>query len=515
MKPIVNLSRNIVILCLCLIALACLHCRRRNDRASVHESKITIWYRYDEYVLGPHWNEWPRFLVFLPLVAPDEDLEPQGRLAQRWEHSPDYRKWTFHLRQDVRWHDGVPVTAEDIKFSMELLSHPDVLWSDAWLDAKITTRDDYTLAITFSKPTDVSKPTNASNHWWGWDVYYPKHLLEDLDPREFTSWKFWTEPVGNGPYRYVRHVPKTMIELEANPDYYGGKPKIERVVLKFGGNPLTELMSGNVDAVNYLPSLEAVKIAKDPRFNMYYEFAFNGAVAIIWNQHNDLFRNPAVRRALTLAINRRELHGVLNFPDNTPIFDVLITEGQFLRGEVPEPLPYDPEQAKRLLDEDGWFEVKKDGVRENNGREFRFSLLVSPEQTLGAVYIQDLFRKVGVRMEIVTLDISVVKARMRSGEFDACLLYFHFPHYEEDYGVYDNPEFDRLLETAYRALTSDERDIAVRKLWPIYRTDMPFTFLSPGVWLNIVHRRIRGLKSPNRIHPAGFMEHLWIEEEEN
>ena len=106
-------------------------------------------------------------------------------------------------------------------------------------------------------------------------------------------------------------------------------------------------------------------------------------------------------------------------------------------------------------------------------------------------------------------------ARGRSGEFDACLFYIHFGDHGEDYGVYDNPEFDRLLETAYRALTSDERDIAVRKLWPIYRTDMPFTFLSPGVWLNIVHRRIRGLKSPNRIHPAGFMEHLWIEEEEN
>jgi ABC-type transport system substrate-binding protein len=180
---------------------------------------------------------------------------------------------------------------------------------------------------------------------------------------------------------------------------------------------------------------------------------------------------------------------------------------------VPDPLPYDPEQAKRLFDETGWFEVKKDGVRENNGREFRFSLLVSPEQTLGAVYIQYQFRKVGIRMEIVTLDISVVKARMRSGEFDASLLYFHFPHYEDYYGVYDNPEFDRLLETAYRALASDESDIAVRKLWPIYRTEMPFTFLSPGVWLNIVHRRIRGLKSPNRIHPAGFMEHLWIEEE--
>jgi peptide/nickel transport system substrate-binding protein len=509
MKPIINLSRNILILCLCLVALAGLHCRRRSDRASTHESKITILHNGDEYVLGPQWNEWARFLVSLPLVTPDEDLEPQGRLAQRWEHSPDCREWTFHLRQDVRWHDGVPVTAEDIKFSMELLSHPDVLRSDYWLDAKITARDDYTLAITFSKPTD------ALDHWWA--VYYPKHLLEGLDTAKFYEWEFWTRPVGNGPYRYVRHIPKTMVELEANPDYYGGKPKIERVVLKFGGDPLIELMSGNVDVVHYLPPHEAVKIAKDPRFNMYHEFNLVKAHAIIWNRQNDFFRDPAIRRALTLAINRRELHQVRNFPEITPIFDVPITEGQFHRGELPEPLPYDPEQAKRLLDEAGWFEVEKNGIRENNGREFRFSLLVRQEQTLEAVYIQDQFRKVGVRMEVVTLDRSVLWPRRKSGEFDAILLNIHLFDYNKwNFGGHDNPEYKRLLEAWYRtAGTPDEKDIAVRKLWPIFRTDMPFTFLSPAVNFYVVHRRIRGLKSPNRSVPTGFMEHLWIEEEED
>jgi ABC-type transport system substrate-binding protein len=247
---------------------------------------------------------------------------------------------------------------------------------------------------------------------------------------------------------------------------------------------------------------------------MYHKFSFNVVFAIIWNHRNDLFRNPAVRRALTLAINRRELHRVLNFPDNTPILDVPITEGQFHRGEFPEPLPYDPEQAKRLFDEAGWFEVKKDAVRENNGREFRFSLLVSPEQTLGAVYIQDQFRKVGIRMEIFTLDRSVLVARRRSGEFDAILSDVPTTQkYRYLFAGYGNPEFEQLLENARFAPTPDEHDIAVRKLWPIYRTDVPFTILSLRVTFNIVHRRIRGLKSPNRAFPCMFIEQLWIEEE--
>jgi peptide/nickel transport system substrate-binding protein len=506
MKPIINLSRNILILCLCLIALAGLHCRRRGGRASAHESKITLLCMSDDEYSALRGGK-NQSLMFIPLVDKDEEGQPQPRLLERWEYSNDYTEWTFYLRKDVKWHDGKPVTAHDVKFTLELITDPNIWYEDRVFE-EITVIDNFTCRIS------SNRPFNALDQYT-WFGICPRHLLEGLDQKEFGSWEFWTRPVGNGPYRYVRHVPKTMVELEANPDYYRGKPKeIERVVLKFGGNPLTELMSGNVDAVNYLPALEAVKIARDPRFNIYHEFSLNSAFAIIWNQHNDLFQNPAVRRALTLAINRRELHQVLNFPETTPIFDVPITKGQFHRGEFPAPLPYDPDQAKRLLEEAGWFELRKDGVRENNGREFRFSLLVSAEQTLGAVYIQDQFRKVSIRMEIVTLDRSVLKARWKSGEFDAILSDAPTTH-EKWYlfAGYDNPEFKRLLETVYRAPIPDEMDIAVRKLWPIYRTDMPFTLLSPRVMFNIVHRRIRGLKSPSRIFPCMFMEHLWIEEE--
>ncbi len=526
MKPIVNLSRNILILCLCLVALAGLHCRRRSDRASAHESKITIWYRYDEYVLGPHWNEFPRFLVFLPLVTPDEDLEPQGRLAQRWEHSQDYREWTFHLRQDVRWHDGVPVTADDIKFSIELFASPDApLYKAFWLDIEtITARDDFTLAITFSKPT------NALDCWW--DVYYPKHLLEDLDPKEYGSWKFWTEPVGNGPYRYVRHVPKTMIELEANPDYYLGKPKIERVVFKFGGNPLIELLSGNVDVVSRFNPIDIPKVAEDERFRVYHSIFGGWIEAIWWNHRHPLFGDSRVRRALTLAINRRELHQVLNLPDDLPIFDVVCMERQFRRGELPEPLPYDPELAKQLLDEAGWRDEDGNGIRERAVQEFRFTAIaragaggVESSRVQVATYIQDQFRRVGVRMEIQPLAPGVGQS---GRDFEAKFLRFYnrmgsdssrygiIPLFgagqEESFIGYENPEVIALLEEAKKTTVPEELELIYRKLMPIIGTDLPVTFLYPQVNTFVVHRRIRGFD--RFVVDTGFgMEHLWIEEE--
>jgi ABC-type transport system substrate-binding protein len=199
--------------------------------------------------------------VFLPLVEESHD-EQKPALAERWEHSPDYKIWTFYLRKDVRWHDGVTTTAHDIKFSLDLMDEV-VQFKQMQGIASYEVIDDFTFAITYKKPSIY-----ALDYW---SVYWPKHLLEDLDTKEFWKWDFWTQPVGNGPYRYVRHVPKTMIELEANQDYYKGKPKIRKVILKFGeGAPLTELLSGNVDVIQAFPS-DVPKLRDDPRFHVYYK----------------------------------------------------------------------------------------------------------------------------------------------------------------------------------------------------------------------------------------------------
>jgi peptide/nickel transport system substrate-binding protein len=158
------------------------------------------------------------YIMFIPPVDKDEEEQWQPRLLERWEHSNDYTEWTFYLRKDVRWHDGKPVTAHDVKFTIELTRDPNVYGNRRF--------EEITLIDNFACRIRSNTPFNALD-LYDWPGVYPKHLLEGLDPAEFFSWDFWTRPVGNGPYRYVRHVPKTMFELEANPDYYGGKPKIE------------------------------------------------------------------------------------------------------------------------------------------------------------------------------------------------------------------------------------------------------------------------------------------------
>ena len=224
---------------------------------------------------------------------------------------------------------------------------------------------------------------------------------------------------------YVRHVPKTMMEFEANPDFYKGKPEIERVVLKFGPDtPLLELLSGKVDAAGFAPT-QIPGLGEDPRFRVYYsERNDNWAQWIFWNQRHPLFHDPVVRRALTLAINRRELLEVLNFPPDLPIFDVLFTRPQYRQRQLPEPLPYDPELAKQLLEAAGWQDEDGDGIRERAGAEARFTLIANRQSTVdlgerAAVYVQDQLRRVGIGMEVQILDRSLKNQRVRAGEFDA------------------------------------------------------------------------------------------------
>jgi peptide/nickel transport system substrate-binding protein len=276
---------------------------------------------------------------------------------------------------------------------------------------------------------------------------------------------------------------------------------------------LTELLSGNVDAALDLEPHEILQLAKDPRFGLYHEFRVTEVFSIVWNHKNPLFEDSSVRRAITLAINRRELTQVLNLPEDTPIFDVAITPRHLSRGEVPEPLPFDPEETKRLLDEAGWVETGEGGIREKNGQKFRFSLLFSAELMPGAVYIQDQLRRVGIDMETAAMALSVIVGRAEEGKYDAIFRGFMPFGYGWGYGGYNNPEFDCLQKRIFLCTTMEELDRTAKELWPYFQADIPWTFLYPSVRFHVVHKRVRGLESPNRSDPAKYLEHLWIEEE--
>ncbi|MFQ5889842.1 MAG: ABC transporter substrate-binding protein [Gemmatimonadota bacterium] len=497
-----------------LLALGC----SGDGQADADGSTLTVLYQADERLFGPYWDVEAQFLLFLPLFSFDENGETVGRLAEAWEHSPDYRVWTIRLRRGVRWHDGVPVTAQDIEFSLALYAHPEVLWEDVWwgIDS-VAVLDDRTVRLFYEWPADAR---NA------WAVFYPKHLLEGLDPKGFYGWEFWTHPVGNGPYRYVRHVPKTMVELEANPDYFRGTPKVERVLFKFGGGTgLTELMSGGIDVLTWMNRAEILKVASDPRFRLYHHMwpGVPWHEAIYWNHRHPLFRDPPVRRALTLAIDRRELIRVLNMPDDLQVADVVYSGRQYRRGELPEPLPYDPGLAGRLLDGLGWREVGDDGIRRRNGKRMSFTALVPSGgvEREAAIYVQAKLRAVGVEMKLQPLDGNLVRRRLRSGNYEAALQRFYSGVPELKQRLvgegsplgWIRPRLSAIVDSVVQEPDPATEDRVYRAFWPAMGAEVPLTLLFPLVQTYAVHRRVRGLRSPFHGDPIQFMEELWVEDD--
>jgi peptide/nickel transport system substrate-binding protein len=469
-------------------------------------------------IFGPDWPA--KFLVFLPLIRSAADGSLEGQLAQSWEHTPDYRSWVFHLRSGLKWHDGEPVTARDVKFSLDLLSHPEVQYDSP--GRTVTVVDDTTVDITYESGGD------ALNIW---TAIYPKHRLETLDPADFFQWEFWNRPVGSGPYRFVKRIPETAIELEANPDYFAGAPTIDRVVLKIGqdygeASGLVELLSGNVDAIPYVKPADLVSVDGRAEYRTNYSFDAGHLAVLAWNQVHPALADRRVRQALSMAIDRTELRSALNLPGEIPIFDVLLVDRAPRHRVLPEPLSHNPSEARRLLDEAGWRDRDGDGVREKAGDRLHLGLVTSTWQQAprAAVIVQAKLREVGVAVEVRQLDLRIARETVREGEFDVALIPT-FPiagaplnHGEllGEGGIlgWDNRAAAALLDSAAAAISPERQEHYYRQLWRLLSQDMPVTVLYPAVWLTVSHRRVRGLSSPWRADPLWYAGELWLEGDE-
>jgi peptide/nickel transport system substrate-binding protein len=485
----------------------------------VHTVRV-LYVGANEDIFSPTWDDTPKFLIFQPLVTYEANScsDIVGGLAARWEHSPDWKTWTIELRPDVKWHDGVPVTSADVAFTVELSKHPDVLFYGGGAVDSIEIIDPLHFRVHLKKP----------GNWplIGWPVVYPEHLLKDLDPTEFYSWDFWKQPVGNGPFRYVRHVADTMVELEANPDYYLGRPSIEhvRILFKVGGQNQTgliELLAGNVDMVNNFSPVQARILDEEPGLNTYYVNQA-GSIWLIWNFTDPRFSDLRVRQALAHATDRVELQQVLGLPEGIPVTDGIFFLCDPESIQVSEPYAYDPERARELLAEAGWQDSNGDGMLDRDGEPFKFTLLLHRDSDMAAVFVQEQLRQVGIDMQLQTLDRSVVISRFRAGDFESIIVPIVGP--ERMVVMKDSPLgiLDGDLAQAVDA-TITEPDLNRKlQLWENvggqYRDLAPALFLHFKMAVLIADERLKGIGEPGAItrrmswrYAFGGLEDLWIE----
>lgn len=472
------------------------------------------------------------YVLFTPLIAYDAELRPVPRLARSWEVNRDTTALTFHLRDDVFWHDGVRTSAYDVKFSYDLARNPKTgyLYSGPWeYYGEAEAPDSFTFRVRM-------RPHAEFLDVWRVFAPVPEHLLRGVAPEAMAKHPFGTRaPVGNGPFRFVSRTPGEEWVFAANPRWpkeLGGRPYVDRLVYRVIPEPATllaELETGGVDLFAGPPPEYAARIAASPRTRLvaFPDMAYEH---IQWNHRRPLFRDARVRRALTLAIDReavvRSVRGGHGVVANSTVAPILWQHDSTLDRE----LPHDPAAAGRLLAEAGFADRDGDGVLEDReGRPFRFTLLVPHgyrERRDAAEIVQSDLARVGVAVEVREVEFNTLIARAgnpKLRDFDA-MLFGWKPEFRVDdtdlfacsrrdnpitFAGYCNPATDRLLDSVLR--TADRA--AARPLWHRYQEqiarDQPFTLLYFTDRLEGISRRVQDARPDVRGDWVG-VDRWWI-----
>ncbi|HEU5042472.1 MAG TPA: ABC transporter substrate-binding protein, partial [Gemmatimonadales bacterium] len=361
------------------------------------------------------------------LTAGDHGFVPQ--LARRWVRR-DSVTLAFELDPRARWHDGAPVTARDVLFTFGRARDPAIAPTSARLLRELTAVEaegDRTVVFRFNRAY-AEQLYDAVFHV----APLPAHLLDTVPPADLPRSDFVRHPVGNGPYRWVRSVPGELIELAANNDFFLGRPGIQRVVVRVAEDPnarVNLLLSGEADAMDNIPPPPSNRQRVIERGDLRLLQVPSPMVAyLLYNQRDPhdrsrphpILSDSVVRRALTLALDRRVLvRAVLGREAEVPYGPA--SSLLWIRHGAPPAEPADRAAARRLLASRGWSDSDGDGVLDRAGRPLALGLNYPASSAVRqqmALLIQEQWRGIGVRAELVQLDGPVWNERRNAGAFD-------------------------------------------------------------------------------------------------
>jgi peptide/nickel transport system substrate-binding protein len=390
-------------------------------------------------------------LLFDDLLSRDEHFNVLPGLAERWE-IPDPLTYVFHLRRAVKFHDGRPLTSRDVKWTFDSLIQGKVRSTKAaayrWVD-RIDTPDDATVVFHLKEPF-AALLWNLSGAALG--------IVPYGSGDEITR-----HPIGSGPFRFVSAEQDKEVVIARNDDYWGAKPRLERV--RFAVVPDTttralELRKGSADvAINALTSDMVLTLEREPSLQVLHVpgtvLAYLG-----FNARDPVLKDIRVRQAVAYAVDRQPLIHYLLRDFARPARSVLPPESWAYNGNVPA-YAYDPQRARELLAAAGYPAV--------NGVRFHLAMKTSTEEStrLLAAVLQQQLREVGIALDIRTFEFATFFSDVTRGEFQLYSLRwvggnedpdifeyaFHsskFTPHGANRSFYANPRVDALIDAARR-----------------------------------------------------------------
>lgn len=480
-----------------------------------------------------------RYALYAPLIMLDSALAPQPWLATSWDTvsaGADSLALTFRLRRDVNWHDGRRTTAYDVAHTFRIARDPRAAYVDAAALLPYAPEpeviDSFTIRFRLERHPDFLEAFFVLPP-------LPSHVMGDVRPEDFVRHPLGTQPVGNGPFRFLRRSAQEWV-FEANADFpqeLGGRPHLDRIVYRTipeQTSLITELLTGRIELAVSIrpPQVPRVEETGDARV---VTFPVPNWVFLALNTRLAWFDTRDERRAIAMAIDRQALidgiMGGLNTPGASSVTPVHRAFDETAR------VRFDPDSARILLDRAGWRDRDGDGVREDAvGRPLRFRLKVwqgagSYRELAEAVQAQ--LSRVGVSAQPEVVEFNTFLADVqgretatgRVREFDAAignwtdnmlrkddsqLLHSRHRGGPRQWTGFNSPRLDSLLD----ALATGTDTVASAQLWRDYQhalvDESPIIFLFYAIGINGVHNRLRGLPAQDPRGPLATIGDWWL-----
>lgn len=458
-------------------------------------------------------------LIFSGLIRFDSHGLPQPDLAESWGTSSDGTLYNFSIRPGAVWHDGEPVTADDVIFTIELIKSSGSLFpqdiKDLWSQIEIKRFNDKTLQFKLPEPFSPFLDYVTFG-------ILPKHLLETVPADQLANAEFNLQPIGTGPYKFDRILTSggqiSGVVLNVNKDYYLPAPFIEQVVFRFYPNSAAAFdayQQGEVLGVSQLTNDVLQQALIEPAFSVYTSrLPQMGLVFLNLNNPGVPFlQSEKVRRALLLGVNRKNIVSHI-MQGQAIIADGPILPGSWAYYDEIEKFDYDPDAAAVLLKEDGYAIPAGGGdVRAKDGQFLSFTL-IHPDDTLHtqiAQAIQSDWALIGVQIELQAVSYdSLINDFLTTRNYQAVLADLNtartpdpdpylFWHQSEatggqNYSQWDNRTASEFLETARTATNFEDRARLYRNFQVLFAKDMPSLPLYYPVYSYGVDVQVQGVQ---------------------
>ncbi len=417
--------------------------------------------------------------IYNSLLSLDGNYAVIPELAQSYEVAEDGLSITFNLAQGVTWHDGTPFTSADVKYTLETIvsNESNVAASLIGAIETVETPDENTAVVRLSAP---SSSILAFLSWYGIFIL-PAHIYEGSD---WSTNAANQQPVGTGPFRFVSYSAGQSIELEANLEYWGEGPYLDRLVFQIipdANTAYQALLNGEIDAqvAPNIPNAEIVNAQDNPDLIVAVK-DFPSPLYTGFNLARETFQNADVRRAIAMAINREQIVDTAFGGYSSPATTYYPPAIAWASNPDATVQPFDVEGANALLDAAGF---PLDG-------ETRFALQfvhfnASPQYVDTGIVIQQQLAAIGIDVELVSLEIGAWGDRMDAGDFDMGLIGgFQGPDPANmrirhgtgggvNYWGYSNPDFDALLDQGDQAIGEEARAQFYYDAQAMLATDIP------------------------------------------